>query len=99
MQLAESHQRCIGAILRQQLTTQKVYLFGSRATQTAQKFSDVDICLVGEALSFTQMLALKELFSDSDLPYFVDIVQKSDLSESFYKALQKDFIEMVWWAG
>ena len=39
------------------------------------KFSDLDLCLEGAKITYMQMATLKDAFSDSDLPYFVDLVQ------------------------
>jgi len=81
-------------ILTQYLPSHKTYVFGSRATNKAQKFSDLDLCIDGEKISFTQMINLKEAFSESDIPYFVDIVQKATISETFYNHIKSDFIEL-----
>ncbi|MFT5084923.1 MAG: putative nucleotidyltransferase [Lentisphaeria bacterium] len=93
IQLSEKHQNILRDILRKQLKGQKVYVFGSRATNKAQKFSDVDLCIDGPELSFGEEVAIKDAFSESDLPYFVDVVQKSRLSDEFYQLVKNDFIQ------
>jgi len=95
IQLAQRHQKLVRDILKEKLTSQKVYVFGSRATNKAQEFSDLDLCLEGEKLSFSKIAELKDAFSESDLPYFVDIVQKSRLSNAFYLLVKRDFVEFV----
>jgi len=94
IQLLVKHKNIVTKILRHYLSNQKVYVFGSRAKENARNFSDLDLCLTGDALTFSQMAQIKEAFSESDLPYFVDVVQKSSLSEDFYKQVKGDFIEL-----
>lgn len=95
IQLAEKYQKMVQDILKQQITTQKVYAFGSRAKNTAKKYSDLDLCLVGELMSYSQLAELKDAFSESDLPYFVDVVQLKTMDQSFYAMVKKDFVEIV----
>ena len=92
VQLAEMHLTMLEDAFSPFLTGQQVYLFGSRAKGTAKKYSDIDLCLTGDVLNLSQMAELKESLSESDLPYFVDIVQKQQISESFYQAVKSDFI-------
>ena len=79
------------SILRSFLTKeQNVYIYGSRAKKTNTKFSDIDLLIVGEPLTQTDLSKLKEAFSESDLPYFVDINNKKDLDKEFYTLIEKD---------
>lgn len=50
----------------------KAILFGSRAKGTNKPFSDVDIALVGDDLSITDLLNLKNEIDDLLLPYEFD---------------------------
>ncbi len=93
IQLSEKHQGIVRDILSKKLKAQKVYVFGSRATNKARKFSDVDLCIDRPEITFSEEGDIKEAFSESDLPYFVDLVQRSRLSEEFYQLVKKDFIE------
>lgn len=95
LQLDERYQDMVRAVLKDQQVNQKVYVYGSRATQTARKFSDLDLCLVGDKLNFLQLASLKEAFSESDLPYFVDVVDANRVSGAFYDRISKDFVEFV----
>ncbi len=95
IQLSNKHLEIVKNILRDQLVSQAVYVFGSRAKESAKTFSDLDLCIDGESLSYSQVSALKEAFSESDLPYFVDIIEKNKISDSFYESVKADFIELV----
>lgn len=53
----------------------KVFIFGSWATNTARKFSDIDIGITGnEPVSLEKLSLLEEAFEESDIPYTVDVV-------------------------
>ncbi len=53
----------------------KVGIFGSRATGRAAKWSDLDLAVWGkERVPGDKLEAFKEKLENSDLPYFVDVV-------------------------
>lgn len=52
---------------------EKVILYGSRAKGNYKRFSDVDITLIGDGLTITDLFKLQDLFYESDLPYMYDI--------------------------
>jgi len=69
----------------------RVFIFGSRATGKARKYSDYDIGILGKrpVPSVTKVL-IEEALEESDLPFKVDIVDFTEVSERFKKvALSK----------
>ncbi len=64
----------------------KAILFGSRAKGTNKPFSDVDIALVGEALSLNDLLLLKNEIDDLLLPYEFDFCIYKDLKNAELKS-------------
>lgn len=75
----------------------KVYLFGSRAKNTARATSDVDIALLPmESLPDNFFADLRELLEESNLPYTVDIIDLSQIDEAFK---QKILQEGILWNG
>ena len=64
----------------------KAILFGSRVKGTYKPFSDVDIALVGEALSLTDLLQLKNEIDDLLLPYEFDFCIYKDLKNAELKS-------------
>ena len=64
----------------------KAILFGSRVKGTNKPFSDVDIALVGEALSLTDLLQLKNEMDDLLLPYEFDFCIYKDLKNAELKS-------------
>lgn len=64
----------------------RLFIFGSRATGKAGKFSDYDIGILGEnPLSFGTLALIKEALEDSSLPVAVDVVDFSSVSSDFKK--------------
>lgn len=52
-----------------------IKVFGSRARGDYKKYSDLDLWLeVSPVLTDTELMNLRELFEDSDLPIKIDIV-------------------------
>ena len=74
-------------------TLHKVFVFGSRASGSNRRFSDVDIGIEGD-----QPLILKTRsqiageFEESDFPYRVDIVDFSQVGSSFKQLSKKHLI-------
>lgn len=66
------------------LPNTKIYAFGSRVNNTAQKYSDLDLALdVGEPIGLLILSNLEESFSESDIPYKVDLVDFQRVTEEF----------------
>lgn len=92
----------IKAILKRLVPSAAVLAFGSRVTQSrtapeardrrvsqkAKEYSDLDLAVISAAgLSLKEIGDLREAFSDSDLPFEVDIVDWRNADESFKKII------------
>lgn len=76
--MKDSHYQILLSILNAQLDSDDtVYAFGSRAKGTAKEYSDLDLAIVTNKNIFE----LKEELSESDLPYFVDILNYKEIPE------------------
>lgn len=81
----------VKAILQKHVPQYEVWAFGSRAKWTAKEYSDLDLCVVSDQpLSFKVLGAMAEDFSESDLPWKVDIVDWATTSASFRKIIERD---------
>lgn len=68
-----------------------VWVFGSRATGRAKKFSDLDLCLMApQPLSLDRISAIAGEFAESDLPWKVDIVDWWSISQGFREIIERD---------
>ncbi len=66
----------------------RVWVFGSRATGRARRYSDLDLAIdAGRPLTLDETAGLAEDFSESDLPYRVDVVDWRAIDERFRRAI------------
>ncbi len=71
------------------------YAFGSRTQNTARRFSDLDIVLMAEnGLSFALLAELQEAFSESDLPYRIDLIDWDRISGEFKAVIKQQLVEI-----
>lgn len=70
----------------------EVRAFGSRITGTAKPHSDLDLALVGAGkIDFGTMAQLKDAFSESDLPFRVDVLDWNDIDDEFREIISQNF--------
>ncbi len=82
--LPPSQLETVKRILVQQVPQCEVRAFGSRINQTAKKWSDLDLAIVGSAkLEPHALYDLKEAFEDSDLSICVDVLDWHTISSEF----------------
>jgi type I restriction enzyme S subunit len=78
-------------ILHKYVPHYEVWAFGSRATWKAKEFSDLDLAIITDTpLSLDVSASLRHEFSESDLPWKVDLVDWSSTSDSFKKIIALD---------
>ena len=71
-------------------------MFGSRAGGSPKKFSDLDLAIMTDApLGPARMAELRYAFSESNLPIKVDIVDWSELSESFRALISETSVDFL----
>lgn len=75
-------------ILQKHVPHYSVWAFGSRAKWTAKPYSDLDLAIIPDKpLSLDVSASLSEDFSESDLPWKVDVVDWATTRESFRKMI------------
>ncbi len=85
----------IQSILKQYVPTCRVVAFGSRVTQTARDTSDLDLCLMSDKrISFATLANLRDAFSQSRLPYKVDVIDWSAITPDFQKLISENYLEI-----
>ncbi len=83
-------------ILREHVPDLEVHAFGSRVGWTARETSDLDLALMtDEPLSIDRTAGLRSAFTESDLPFRVDIVDWSTASESFRQRILKNHVVLT----
>ena len=79
----------VRTLIRQHAPHHHFFAFGSRVVgreadrRRVKLHSDLDLAIAGGPLPLEQLFALREAFSQSDLPMRVDLVQAGDLPEGW----------------
>lgn len=97
MNVLPEHLALIKKILKMHLpVASKVYVFGSRVTGKAKKYSDLDLAIdkQGMPLSLSERACLEEAFQESYLPYKVDLLDWNSASKEFKAYIDQDKIDL-----
>lgn len=95
LDIAPEHLAIVQAVLKKNVPRRVVWAFGSRVKGTAKPYSDLDLAVVGDTpLSWVELAGLVDDFSNSDLPWKVDIVDWANTSEEFRKVILARKIEI-----
>ena len=83
----------VRTILRNHVPDYAVWAFGSRIKGTARRYSDLDlVVMTDQPLPVAVIGAMQEDFSESDLPFRVDIVDWATTQDSFRHVIESDKI-------
>ena len=87
------HWEIVSAILEKHVPQYEVWAFGSRAKWTAKEFSDLDLAIITDKpLPLEVSAALEEAFSESNLPFKVDVVDWAATGEGFRNVIEKQSV-------
>jgi len=83
--VTENELAIITDIIRECAPESDVLVFGSRCTQSPKEYSDLDLAFIAARgrLGLGRISALECAFSDSDLPYRVDVVDYHSADPEF----------------
>jgi uncharacterized protein len=74
----------------------KAWVFGSRTTGRARRYSDIDVAIdAGRRLTLDELAELSEAFSDSDLPYRVDLVDWHDIDDRWRQMIATERVALT----
>ena len=95
--LLPEHRRLVRDILAEHLPPDaRVWVFGSRATGRAWRYSDLDLAVdIGRRLTLAEAAALAEAFSESDLPWRVDILDWQATAEPFRQRIAGERVPLA----
>ena len=95
--LPADHRRLVLDILRAHLPRRtKTWVFGSRVTGRARRYSDLDLAIdAGRPLTLDEIAELAEAFSDSDLPYKVDLVDWHDIGDHWRQTIAAERLPLT----
>lgn len=90
--ITEKERDIVSQILNRIVPEYPVWVFGSRVKGTSKPFSDLDLAVITDKpLSLQKHAELVEAFSESDLPWKVDIVDWAVTSEQFKAIIQNQY--------
>lgn len=91
MDIRPEHWEIVRCILQKHVPQCEVWAFGSRAKGTAKPYSDLDLAIItNQALPFKTLVDLADDFSESDLPWKVDVLDWASTQERFRKIIERD---------
>ena len=91
--LTEKHQSIVEDILRRYIPDYQVWAFGFRVTGKAKQYSDLDLAIISDKpLDFGLLGEIRGAFSESDLPFKVDLIDWSATSREFQGIIRKSFV-------
>jgi uncharacterized protein len=95
--LPADHRWLVLNILRAHLPpSTQAWVFGSRTTGPARRYSDLDLAIdVGRRLTLDETAGLVEAFSDSDLPYRVDLVDWHDIDDRWRRTIAAERVALT----
>jgi len=71
----------------------RFYVYGSRVKGYSKRYSDIDICTLDNITS-NEIYKIKEALEESNITIKVDLVSVAELSKEFFKAIEKDLVEL-----
>jgi predicted nucleotidyltransferase len=95
--LSPEHRRIVLDILAEHLPQgREVWVFGSRATGRARRYSDLDLAIdAGRRLTSDEAATLREAFEESDLPHRVDVVDWHAIGDRFRRLVAPDRVALA----
>lgn len=91
--LSPEHVELVKHILAEHVPSCEVRAFGSRVNQTAKKWSDLDLVVVGsDKLEKNIFHNLKEAFEESALPITVDVLDWHAISPEFQAVINEGYV-------
>ena len=98
LDLPQRYRKEVEAILRDKMPDADVWAYGSRVDGTSYDTSDLDLVVRSPGLkpiSAREMQALREAFSDSNIPLFVEAHDWARLPDSFHREIEKNYIPLI----
>jgi uncharacterized protein len=93
MDLLPHHLEIVKEILDKHVSEHEVRAFGSRVTGTVKEASDLDLVIMTQKpLEPKSLSNLKEAFSESDLPFKVDVVDWAATGKGFREIIESQTV-------
>ena len=94
--LTADQRAIVEEILRAHAPGLAVRVFGSRATGRARPLSDLDlVVMTEEPLSLERVADMRDAFSESDLPFRVDLLDWAGVSAAFRRRIDETAVVLI----
>lgn len=91
--LSSKHLDMVRKILKNHAGSCEVWAYGSRVNGDARKYSDLDLVIkTDQRLEQRVLSGLKDAFESSDLPFRVDVLDWSRISDEFKKRILEKYM-------
>ena len=92
MKIQDKELALVQQILHEIVPHHEVWAFGSRVNGNSKPFSDLDLALIDtKPIPLSTRADLAQAFSESDLPWKVDLVDWHNISTEFRKIIETNF--------
>lgn len=89
LQISEQEWQQLQQVLQRFLANYSVWAFGSRVNGQPKSYSDLDLAIISEQpLPLPLLAEVAEAFSESDLPWKVDLVDWATTSPAFQHIIE-----------
>ena len=95
LDLPERDRKEVARILNTTAPGIEVWVYGSRINGTSYKMSDLDLVLRGrdlEPIDVPILAAVRNAFSESNIPILVDVLDWAQIPESFRQEILTDYM-------
>jgi uncharacterized protein len=94
--LSAEERRLVRLILTAELPVEtEAWVFGSRATGRARRYSDLDLAIdAGRPLTWDELARLADAFRESDLAFRVDLVDWHGIGEGFRQVIAATWVPL-----
>ena len=93
--LSQKSLRAIADVVYSNAHVQEAKIFGSRAIGTYRDGSDIDICLFGQEVTFSDLNSIAGQLEDLNIPQFVDLVNfRTIKNENLLKHIEEFSIQI-----
>lgn len=94
LDILPEHLAIVRQILQRHIPDYEVRAFGSRVKGNAKPYSDLDLVVMtaDRPLTLAEHADLADAFSESDLPWKVDVVDWSLISDEFKRIIKQKYV-------
>lgn len=89
--LKSEHRKMLTDIFDQYCPEAEIWAYGSRLNGDAHSGSDLDLAVINFNSDNVYLFELKELLSESNIPFIVDIHEFDNLPKSFQEEIKRDY--------